>query len=702
MKIGMRATQSIVGKIRTAVSAELAKRTPSENTFLALIPVVGAATGMAAIGIAHSIAFLQKLFWGGGESLLGWASQVPWHVRILVPACGGAVLGLMGWLLRMDLQARGTSAVIEALALRGGVISLRKTIPRVIAGIVTLSSGGSLGREGPMIQFGSALGSRLGRQFKLSTQQLRILVCCAASSGIAAAYNAPFAATIFSMEILIGNFALEIFGPVVIASLISTLIFRAARGDLPWYVIPEYKLASNWELIGYLILGVLAGILSVVFIKTLGHAQDAFAKMKAPAYAKPVIGFTLLGLIGAVFPHVFGNGYDTVNMALHEELPLLLLLILPLAKLAATALTLSCGGSGGLFTPTLMVGALLGGAFGWGAHTLFPNITAPHGAYALVGMGAIIAGTTHAPITAILIIFELTGYKGATILPLMFVCIISNITARTLKKESLHLEALRRRGVVLPRGPEESIMQNLRVSDVMHDEVDAVKETEPFANVVEQFLKSPRNNLYVVDEKNRFLGAISLHAMKEMLRQGDSLDGVIALDLVDETFDFVTPDQKLADTMEIFWKQNAERLPVVNDRDARKLIGWISKRDLFGIYTQEILQKRMLMSKYAVGEGETARDIYIELPKDFNMESIKVPDSFVNCTVGEISPGRNYGVQLLQIRHHDPKTGAETVEPAHAGSLFCAGDHVVVVGPPENIAKFKRGKPPESVANWEI
>jgi CIC family chloride channel protein len=416
---------------------------------------------------------------------------------------------------------------------------------------------------------------------------------------------------------------------------------------------------------------------------------------------KPAIGFTLVGVIGIWVPHVFGNGFDAANMALHEELSITLLLILPVVKLVATALTRGSGGAGGLFTPSLMIGALLGGAFGYSAHLWFPQHTAVPGAYALVGMGAVIAGTTHAPIMAVVMIFEQTN-SLQIILPLMFVCIISTVTARLLKRESLHEESLRRSGVVLPSGPEASIMQSLRVRDLMHEGVDVVKETEPFTSVVDLFLKSPHNNLYVINGEGRFLGAISLLGLKEILRHADSLDSVIAYDLVNESFAYVTPGQCLADTMEKFWKQNSERLPVVDNEQTRKLLGWISKRDLIGVYNQEILQKRPLMSKFSMSGKEAERDTYIELPKDFRIVSVPVPPSFVGLTVGEIAPGSRYGVQLVQIKHHDPMTGVASVEQPQASSRLVATDRLIVVGTDARIETFGKGRPEGSIENWEI
>jgi len=681
--------QVILRKLRDALRTRFARRPRAENVYLLLIPTVGALTGVATLAIAHLIGVLQGALWGSGDDLLAGAQAAPWWLRLLIPTLGGVAVGLLAWVLKREVRGPGTAGLIQALALGGGHVSFRQELPAVAAGILTVSSGGSLGREGPMIEFAAALGSRLGRLFALNTHQVRVLVCCAAAAAMSAVYNAPFGGTIFVMEILIGSFALEIFGPVVIASVISTLIFRGAMGNLPRFVIPAYELVSPWELVAYLALGILGGVFSALAIKGIGRVDDAFRKLRGTGYAGPAIGFALLGGIGIAFPHVYGNGLEVVNLALHERLPLYLLLALPLAKLLATALTRASGGSGGLFTPTLMLGALVGGAFGYGVHTWFPAHTAEYGAYALVGMGAVLAGTTHAPIMAIMMIFEQTN-SYPIILPLMLVCIVSNLVARRLQPESLHLDTLRRRGVALPVGAEAGLMRSLRVADVMHDDVEAVNRRAPFTEVIEYFLRTPRNFLYVVDDDRRFVGAISLHAIKGVLSGQQALEVVIAADLV-QPFEVVTPDEFLAEAMEKFWRQHAERLPVVRDHDARELIAWVAQRDLMGIYRQEVLNKRQLLARFSTtdasgGEGETV----VELPEGVAVRTLVVPPALDGRTIGVIAPRSAFGVQVLQIARADPERRRSTVEMPGPESILRTHDRMVVLGLPADIDRLQR------------
>lgn len=685
----MRELRSRFVRWQARLTAQMSRRSPSENAFLFLLPVVGLTVGLASVTIAHLIAFLQNQFWGSGSHLLEAAQTYSWPWLILIPAAGGLIVGLIGWAFRVTTRGAGTGSLIQAISLKGGVVSLGETARWFGAALVTISTGGSLGREGPMMRVAGALGSHLGRRFKLEPQHLRMLVCAAAASALAAVYNAPIGGSMFALEILMGNFALDVFGPVVVSSVIATLVFRSAMGNLPRFIVPHYELVSAWELPAYLVLGVLGGIVSILFVKLIYFSEDAFERLPGPRWIRPLLGFALVGAIACVFPHVLGNGYDTVNLTLNHDsrLTLHLLLLIALAKTLATALTFGSGGAGGLFLPSLMVGALLGGAFGYEVHTWFPAHTGESGAYGLIGMGAILAGTTHAPITAIMMIFEQTN-SYQIVLPLMLVCIVSHFTARVFGAKSLHEEALQRRGVTLPQGPEGSVMQTVRVADVMHDELTAVNHSVPFPAVVERFLKEPFNNLYVIDGHGKFLGAIRLHAMKDMLHQGEALDSVVAHDLLDDTFTFVTPEDKLADTMEKFWDQNSERLPVVNNATERRLLGWMSKRDLIGVYSQEILRKRQLLGHFIVNEADEKRDVFVELPEGFELRTVEIPAHCAGKTLAELAPRSTFGVHALAHRHRDAATGQDSVSLPGPQTKFEAGDRLTVIGPFAGTAQF--------------
>jgi CIC family chloride channel protein len=689
--------RSIGNKFRTLIWPQLAKRSPGDNTFLLLLPLVGLAVGFTSVVTAHIIAYLQNQFWGNGQNLLSVATDNPWPLHIIIPLVGGLLVALIGWFFRVQTRGGGITTIMQAVSLKGGVISVRQTVPRDWAAIVTIATGGSLGREGAMALLASAIGSYTGRRCKLSTQQLRVLVCASAAAALAAVYNAPIGGSLFALEILMGNFALEVLGPVVVVSVISTLVFRSCMGNLPRFEVPHYELVSAWELLPYLALGVLSGLVSLLFMRTMFGSQYVFEKLPVPKWIKPALGMALVGVIGVWYPHVYGNGFEAVNLNLRGELPILLLLALIPLKMLASSMTFGSGCAGGLFTPSLMLGSLIGGAFGYEVHHLFPHVTAEQGAYALVGMGGLLAGMTHAPLTAIMMIFEQTN-NYQIVLPLMFVCIVSHFTTRLFKARSMEEEQLHRRGVVLPTGLEAGVMQSLRVEDIMHDDVSAVSHSVPFPMIVEQFLKEPYSNLYVVNSEGKFLGAIRLHSMKDMLHQGESLSSVIADDLVDDSFQFVTPRQNLADAMDIFWRENAERLPVINNPTDRKLIGWISKRDLLGVYSQEIMRKRQLLGHFVVREGDEKRDVFLELPESFELHTLELPTHLSGRTLAELAPRTNYGIHILAIKRRDPLTGRSLTEMPEPTTRLRAGDDLVVIGKSESLAQFRTALAP-SVEN---
>jgi chloride channel protein, CIC family len=683
----MQGIRQIRNKIRALILTQFGKRTLSENVFLVLLPIVGLIVGLTSVVTAHVISFLQNQFWGNGQNLLAAAADNPWYSRLIIPLVGGLLVGLMGWFFRVQTRGGGVTTIMQAVSLKGGYISLRQTLPRDWSAIVTISTGGSLGREGAMALLASAIGSWTGRYFRLSTQQLRVLVCASAAAALAAVYNAPIGGSLFALEILMGNFALEVLGPVVVVSVISTLVFRSCMGNLPRFEVPHYELVSAWELLPYLLLGVLSGVISLLFVRALFGAQDLFEKIPIPNWLKPAIGMLLVGAIGIWWPHVYGNGIETVNLTLREQIPIIALCALVPIKIIASSLTFGSGGAGGLFTPSLMVGALLGGSFGYGVHALFPHVTAEHGAYATVGMGGVLAAMTHAPLTAIMMIYEQTN-NYQIVLPLMFVCIVSHFTTRLFKGRSMEDESLRRRGVVMPTGLEAGVMQSLCVEDIMHDDVHAINHSAPFSLIVEQFFKESYNNIYVTDSTGKFLGAIRLHSVKDMLHQTESLSSVIADDLVDDSFQFVTPRQNLADAMDIFWRENAERLPVINNPTDRKLTGWISKRDLLGVYSQEILRKRQLLARFVVREGDNKRDVFVELPEGFELRTVEVPSHLGGRTLAELAPRSSHGVHVLAIKRRDPVTGRSVTEMPDSTVHLTAGDDLVVIGKFQGLADF--------------
>jgi CIC family chloride channel protein len=665
--------------------------TRAERVFFLLVPVVGIATGLIAVVISTLMNLVASLLWGEGYHILAAAQAASPRDRLLLPLCGGLAIALLVILSGGPIRGEGTSSLIEAVALRGGYVPTGRTLFGQLAAILTVGSGGSLGREGPLLRSGAAFASKIGRSLKLSGNPLKILVGCGTAAGMAAAYNAPVGGAIFAMEVVLGNFALDTFGPIVISSVLATVLSR--RYLFPdgrsVYDIPEHTLTSGYELAFFAVMGVLAGGLAVLFIQARSWGDRAFDRLPLPDAAKPVLGFGMVGAIGVFVPYIYGNGFDTVNLALNEDpsLSLWLLLLLPFVKLFATAITAGCGGVGGVFTPSLFVGALLGSAFGTGVHELLPGDTAGPGAYALVGMGAIAAATTHAPIASILIIFEMTQ-DYSIILPLMAACTMSNVVSRALKKESIFTDRLARRGIRLPHRLEEIVMETMTAKDIVREDPTTLKTTDNVTDILARFMDNRRSNLYVLDDKRRFLGAVSLHDLKQVLQQSQDLGFILAVDVMYPDFPFVTADDRLTRVLEVFATHDYERLPVLADAESRRFTGLISKRDVISVYNQEVLQRPTLLAKFTTDRDEGEETTYVELPPRYRVDQVVVGQGLAGRTLAEVNLPATYQTHVLSLKRLDENLHEYRVIPDGQTRLE-SGDRLVVLGPLERIEGLK-------------
>jgi chloride channel protein, CIC family len=371
---------------------------------------------------------------------------LPWYARVLIPAVGGSLAGLLGAVAAKLKGGHGVGEVMEAVALGKGRISLRLTLLKAFGSFLAIVSGGSVGREGPLIQFGGGLGSTLGRLFRLRERQIRGLIAAGAAAGFAAAYNTPIAAVLFVVEVVSGVIALDIVLPAIIATPIATALTRLAIGGGPIYGQRSFSMSSNAELAVYAGLGLLAGGAGPLFMLLLSRGEALFSRISSPKPARAALGGALVGGMAIFLPQVTGNGYEAINLILGEQLSIGLVLLLFVAKALATTASVSSGSPGGVFTPSLFLGAALGGALGHVVLRLSP-LSSPGAiaAYSLVGMAAMIAATTHAPIMATVLVFELSG-DYAIVLPLLTSCAIATLVSRWLHRESIYTEELRRRG----------------------------------------------------------------------------------------------------------------------------------------------------------------------------------------------------------------------------------------------------------------
>ena len=565
----------------------------NEHTIMAVLGViVGLAAGFGAVGFRYLINFFQTLAYGGENDLLELVVNLPWYYRVAVPAIGGLIVGPLVYFFAREAKGHGVPEVMEAVALKGGVIRKRVVVVKSLASAISISTGGSVGREGPIVQIGSAIGSVLGQFMKVSADRMRTLVGCGAAAGIAATFNAPIAGSMFALEVILGDFGLATFSPIVISSVVATAVSRAYLGDTPAFIVPVYELVSAWELPMYLVLGIFCAVVGVFFTKILYRIEDLFDGIKFPEYLKGLVGGLILGVASLVFPQILGVGYGAIDMALMQQMAWWLLLVLVVVKILATSVTIGSGGSGGIFAPSLFLGAMAGGFFGIVVHQLFPNITASPGAYSIVGMGAVVSATTHGPLAAILILFEMTGsYK--IILPVMLACIIATIASGQLLRDSIYTLKLARRGVDIKEGKEVNVLKSMFVKDVMNTNVETMPEALPLGKMAQRISKSKFNSFPVLDDQDQLIGILSFNDYNEAIFDENLKDLVVAKDLATTDLVTISLDDNLWTALEKISSKDFAVLPVVSAQAPNILEGVVSRRDIIGAYNKAVLKKSL-------------------------------------------------------------------------------------------------------------
>jgi chloride channel protein, CIC family len=639
---------------------------------------VGLLASVAAISLRYCAVHLPRIIWTGESNLVLAVAGSPVWLRLLVPTLGGLAAGLILRLTaRRSHPAHGWD-VLEAVVLHDGVLHLRPAIVKSLSSLVTVGSAGAVGREGPMVLLSASVASWAGRKFRVPTRQLRILVGCGVAAGIACAYNTPIGAALFTMEILFGTFALELLAPLVVASVVGTLASQAAFGNVVVFQLPALQLASLWETLLHAMLGILGGLVAALFLQALRVSSSLFARVRIPRPLAMAAAGLALGVAIIEYPEVVGNGRESIRQLFGGEWTASYSLTLLALRVALTSLAVGSGTVGGVFTPTLFVGAALGEAFGSTVHRLFPGFTGPPKAYALVGMAAVLAGTTHAPLTASLMVFEMT-LDYSLMLPILLSATVAGLTARVLNRESVYSEALKRKRPVESTGDRASILLKLTARDVMRREQVLVPPDLPLTALVDRFLSARRNHLYVVDPAGRFVGTVSLQQVRRELRESTSPNAITAGDIVDTTFETVTPGEPLDEVLERFWDVEAERLPVVADDGSGALLGTVSRRDLLGVSSLAMLHRRAHGARFESGSNAPGDATLVELPADYIVEEVRAPAAFAGRTLSEMRLRESSGLTVLLVRRIRPE-GEQMRFVPDGSTQFLADDRLVLLG----------------------
>jgi CIC family chloride channel protein len=655
-----------------------------EHSFVLTVAVIiGLLGGFSAVGIQYTIKLFQRLFWGGDFNLTT-IGEIGWIWKILIPTGGGIVVGFIIRYIAREAKGHGVPEVMEAIILRNGIIRPRVVIAKLFASALYIASGGSVGREGPVVQIGSAVGSTVGQFFRVNAKRMRVFVACGAASGIAAAFNAPVAGALFAVEVILGDFAVPQFSPVVVSSVAATVVSRHFLGNFPAFRVPEYHIGSPVELLFYVLLGLLAAGTALVFIKTLYTSESFFDNLKWPEPVKAGLGGAVIGLIGIGFPEIFGVGYDTIDSALHGTMLLKVALLLVFLKVIATSISLGSGGSGGIFAPSLFIGAMLGSFFGSAIAYLFPGMDISPGAYALVAMGGVVAAATHGPITAILIIFEMSS-DYSIILPLMITCIIATVLAMRLKEESIYTLKLKLRGINLFGGRELNVLKSLKVRDAYQRSVMTIPESEPFSSIVEKIANSQHGFFYVINDNKNIIGSISLKEIRQTIKDYENLKNLlIAKDIMDDHVIYVDSEENLDDVLKKFGQYNVDELPVISNDNGEKIIGSIWQHDVIEIYNHQIFLRDM-SGEVGGNIKKSGQQHFVHVFKNYYLCELEAPTIFLGKTLPDINFRAVYGADVILVKKQNNKS----IHP-DAGYQIELGDILLVFGNKENLQYLEK------------
>jgi CIC family chloride channel protein len=563
----------------------------NEQVILNILAVaVGVIVAYAAIGFRGMIAGVQWLAYGfPDEAVYSKAALLsPWYILVM-PAVGGLVVGVLAKLLLPGGRPQGVPEVIEASVLRQGSIGVREGVGAAVVSATSLGFGASAGREGPMVHFGAAIAAWIARGLHLGSGLSRTILGCGVAAAVSASFNAPIAGVFFALEVVIGHYALSAFAPVVIASVAGTLICRIHLGPEPAFELPGYQIVSMLEFPAFLLLGVVCAGIAMSFNWAVSFTQRVVDSLPIPVLLLPACGGLLVGALAAHFPHILGVGYEATDAALNQELPLWLLVWLIVLKTAATAITLGCRFGGGVFSPSLFLGAMTGGAFGIIAAKAFPEMAAGHGAYAIVGMGAVAAAVLRAPISTILIVFELTGDYEMTIAA-MVACSTATVLQQQLQGDSYFHRQLVRRGLHLTGGRARHLLRNLPVRDVMDRRFHLVEATATLRDLKRLLPGAPPTGFLLIDAEQRLTGTVSFADLRQIAFDADVDDAMPAQEIAHATPSFVAADDSLERALRAMEQAGENHLPVVDGAESRRVVGIIHQVDALRAYNRALLQ----------------------------------------------------------------------------------------------------------------
>lgn len=649
----------------------------SDNTGAILLAVsIGFGAGAASTLFRRMIQFCQYLFLEelGGFASLGLGPAWP----IAAISAGGLLVGLISKFFAPETKGHGVPEVMLAVARHGGRIPLRTTFFKVISAAICIGSGGSAGREGPIVQIGAGIGSVIGQFFRLPERRTILTLACGAAGGVAATFNAPMAGVIFALEVILNRFTALSFGLLVMSSATATATARwlSTEGDSPEFtVFSGYHLQSLPDLLAFIVLGLFCALVAQLFTRTVYFVEDVSEYIRIPSFLKPALGGALVGVVAIYTPQVMGMDYDTIESALNNKMMMGTLFVLCFAKIICTGFTVGSGGSGGTFAPALFIGAMFGGAYGVLLNGLFPEWVSYPGAFALVGMAAVFAGSARAPITAIFIIFEMTDdYR--IIIPLMSTTVICTFVSQRLSAESIYTLKLRRRGINVGGNQDINLMDAVTVGEAMREDVDAVPPNLPVSDLIEKLSRQHETGYPVIDLDRHLVGIVTMRDVEEAMLRRDPSNLTVA-DICKRNVLVCRPEQTLNTALSIMGAHGFGRLPVINPDDPQHLLGILTRSDILNAYAEASQRDHELTPR---------ADAISVLSEGGQMVIEQAPVSSGSRLAGCLVRDADFpeGVILGALRR-----GHETIVPRGSTQIY-PGDWVVALTTRPNLEKLRR------------
>ncbi|RMF01868.1 MAG: CBS domain-containing protein [Chloroflexi bacterium] len=571
--------------------ARFEQRYTYRQFYMVLVSIlVGLLGGLTTILLHELINLSSDFFFEGLQPLLV-NIGLGRYALVALPAIGGVLVGFLAWKLIDPHSPHGVAAIMERVALFSGRLHAKPILTRLGGAIITLGSGGSAGPEDPSVQIGSLMGSTVADRLRLSSEQTRTLVGCGAAAGIASAFNAPLAGAFFAMEIILGQFQGMAFAMIVISAVTSAVTTEMILGRGAAFSVPAYTFVSFQELLLYLILGALAGLVAILYVRSLAGFADHFHGWDIPVPLKAGFGGLMVGGMGLFLPQIMGQSYNPLQSVLNgQQLAVGLLAALVLGKIVATSITLGSGGMGGVFAPSLFIGAMLGSLFGQIAHQNFPVHTGPAAAYAMVGMAAVLAATIHSPLTAIMLLFEMTN-NFRILLPVTIAVVTSTLVVDILRQDSVYIGALLRRGIQLDRSHDVDVMQAVRVSEVMDTHPPTVPPDMPLLELQNVFAESRHHGLPVTDANKQLLGIVTVQDLVRAIEHSGQWEQRTVADIATKNPVTAYPDEPMWLALKRMAGRDIGRLPVVSRTNPGRLVGILRRANVVHAYSLAIRRR---------------------------------------------------------------------------------------------------------------